>query len=101
MNIKQFEIELSDDAEFDFDSSYLYYFKISEMLASRFYNQINSSFKAISINPQGYQEVEDNVRRFVVRDFPFVIYYQIKGLKIRIIAVFHASRNPRVWVERI
>jgi len=39
-------------------------------------------------------------RRYVLRRFPFVIFFLIEGTTIRIIAMAHAKRGPGYWLAR-
>ena len=97
---KQYKIVLSDEAEKDFDSSYEYYACDNKIVADNFFKQLNNSLETISQNPLGFQKTYKNVRRYVMRKFPFVIYYQISNIEIRVIAIFHTSRNPKIWKKR-
>ena len=100
MKKKQFKIELSDEAENDFNKSYEYYAKESEKVADNFYKQVDNSLNKISKNPHAYPQAYKKVRKHVMKKFPFIIYYQIKQVVVRVIAVFHTSRNPEIWMER-
>ncbi len=42
-----------------------------------------------------------NLRRFVMRRFPFSIVYEVTELEVRIVAVAHFRRNPRYWRDRL
>jgi plasmid stabilization system protein ParE len=42
-----------------------------------------------------------NVRRRVVRGFPFVLAYRFGSDKIRIDAVAHMHRRPGYWLKRV
>ena len=44
MKTEQYKIELSEDAEADFDSSYRFYENKSSKVANKFFIQINNSF---------------------------------------------------------
>ncbi len=100
MKKEQYKIELSDEAENDFDKSYEYYAKESEKVADNFYKQVDNSFNKISKNPHAYPQAYKKVRKLVIKRFPFIIYYQIKQVVVRIVAIFHASRNPEIWKDR-
>lgn len=78
MQKKPFSIELSDEAETDFDQSFEYYSAESKILADRFYTQINSSFKRICRNPLSSPKIFKNLHRFTLMKFPFVIYFQAR-----------------------
>ena len=101
MKVKKFSIEISDEAEIDFDKSYEYYFEDSPKVADAFFRRINVSFEDIKQNPFTFPVAYKNVRKYVMKKFPFVIYYQIVNSIIKVIAIFHTSRNPEIWNERI
>ncbi|MGV8135425.1 MAG: type II toxin-antitoxin system RelE/ParE family toxin [Mangrovibacterium sp.] len=101
MKTKGFSIEISDEAEIDLDKSYEFYSEESPKVAYSFYNQINSSLEDIKQHPGSFPIAYKDVRKYVVRKFPFVIYYQLVGAVIRVIAIFHTSRNPEIWNDRI
>lgn len=48
-------IEISDEAERDFDNSY--YFEESPIIANAFYQQINISFESVKKTPYSFPEV--------------------------------------------
>ncbi len=75
MTIKSFSLEISDEAEIDFEH--------------------------IKQKPNSFPIVHKDLRKYIVKKFPFVIYYRIIDLKIQVIAIFHTSRNPEIWNERM
>jgi len=100
MKTKPFSIELSDEAEVDFDKSYAFYFEDSLKVADTFFKQMNLGFENIKQNPTSFPIAHIDVRKYVVKKFPFVIYYQIVDATIRVVAIFHTSRNPEIWNDR-
>lgn len=46
-------------------------------------------------NPLLFSVIKDDFRQVVMKKFPFVIVYRIVESEIRIISVFHTSRNPK------
>jgi len=101
MKGKAFKIELSDEAESDFDNSYEYYFDESPKVADTFFQRINISLENIKKSPNSFPLVHKTLRKYTVSKFPFVIYYQIEDVSIKVIAIFHTSRNPKIWNERL
>ena len=101
MKAAQFHIELSDEAEVDFEKSYTYYYKDSPKVADTFFTEINLAFERIGQAPNISPIVRESIRRYVVKKFPFVIYYRIISEMIQVIAIFHSSRSPKIWNERI
>ncbi len=101
MKAKLFSVEISSDAQTDFETSFAYYYKGSPKVAGDFLVKIDLAFEHIRENPNLFPVVYKNVRKYVVKKFPFVIYYQIFEAKVRVIAIFHSSRNPVVWSDRV
>lgn len=96
-----FSIEISDEAENDLDDSLIYYLHKSHKVASSFYQQIGKSIEVIESIPFVFPFAYENIRKFNVQNFPFSIYYRIEDQLIRVIAIFHNSRNDQIWKERI
>ena len=100
MKTKPYSVEISREAESDFDKSYDYYYDISPDIGDAFFKSINACFEAIQELPLSYQVIHRNIRRFTLKRFPFVIYYVVDNQTIKIITIFHTSRNPKIWSER-
>lgn len=101
MKGKSYSLEISDEAENDFDNSYEYYYEDSPKVADAFFQRINASLEIITKSTLSFQVIHKTLRKFTVQKFPFVIYYQVVDCTIQIIAIFHTSRNPKIWTERI
>ena len=69
-------------------------------LGDRFVLCIEAALDRIRRIPRGGKEVEPGVRRAVVRQFPYGIFYRIDSDQIAILAVYHSKRNPRTWRSR-
>jgi len=79
-----------------------YYANISRSLANAFIAQIENGIKQILLYPQAWQPMENDVRRCLVKRFPFGIYYTVEeDNSIIIQAVMHLSREPGYWKVRI
>jgi len=50
--------------------------------------------------PRLHREVFGDIRRAVVRGFPYCVYYREEPALIRVISVFHTSRDPKIWQSR-
>jgi len=67
----------------------------------RFMQCIDETLSRILDSPQLFPAVYGNLRRAVVRHFPFAIFYEVTADEIQIIAVFHSRRNPQAWKSRV
>jgi len=51
--------------------------------------------------PELYAKVHEEYRRALVRRFPYAIFYEYTGGKVFIYSIFHTSRNPKKWRNRL
>lgn len=78
-----------------------YYADSSSTLAESFIKSFEAGVEEIGIYPEAWQTIEGDVRRYLMRRFPFGIYYSIEDDRIMIYAVMHMSRDPNYWKCRI
>ncbi len=70
-------------------------------LGSDFLLCLDAVFSTIARLPQQYPRVHKVVRRALTRRFPYEVFFVEDGNRIVILSVFHATRNPKRWQERI
>jgi toxin ParE1/3/4 len=99
----KYQVIILSDAEQDIDNAYIWYEQKQIGLGDSFYNSVNNSVNFISNNPVSFREIHKDVRRFVIRKFPFGVYYRlnIEKKEIQIIAVIHFKRSSKILRKRI
>jgi hypothetical protein len=99
----KYNISILSEAELDLDNAYVWYEFHQIGLGNKFYKSIEKSINFISQNPFSSNEVYKRVRRFIIRKFPFGIYYKvnINLLEIQIICVLHFKRDTQLITQRI
>lgn len=85
----------------EYEEAALYYKEISRELAVSFINSVEKGIKKILEYPEAWQAVEEDVRRHLIKRFPFGIYYTIQEDYVLIVAVMHMSRKPGYWKKRL
>lgn len=94
-------IEFRPAARFDFDEAADWYSTEGPELRDRFIDAIDQTIAAIVRSPASYPIVSGTrIRRAVVREFPYLIFFWFDSFQIVVISVFHTSRNPMVWRGR-
>jgi plasmid stabilization system protein ParE len=91
---------LDPEARAEFDNSYDWYEQQQVGLGEQFADQVQLVFDRIGANPRMHAIVLGSVRKAVVRRFPFCVYYREESACVRVIAVFHTSRDPDEWQRR-
>ena len=93
-----YSIFISDEAALDIIEAFNWYQAIDMKLSIKFEKEIERSLEQIKNNPNQFQLKYKAVRVLFLNKFPFGIHYIKNNKKIRIVALFHTSRNPNNWV---
>lgn len=88
-------------AEEDIRESAEYYKDRGDGLDKQFLRVINQAFQIILISPDTFPAIYQSIRKFVIKDFPFNIFYISTKDTIYILAVFHMKRDPKKWRRRL
>jgi hypothetical protein len=63
-------------------------------------DEVEGGIAVILSDPVVWRIIEDDVRRYLIRRFPYGIYYTIEGEVLVIWAVKHLHRDPDYWQGR-
>jgi plasmid stabilization system protein ParE len=69
-------------------------------LGRRFRAALEALAERMSVNPIQFPVVFKNVRRALLRRFPYSLFFVIENETLFVIACFHASRDPAQWQQR-
>ena len=88
------------EAESDIEDAYNWYESQRKGLGEDFLLCIEEALSRASRNPAIYSVVYKEVRRVLIRRFPFGVFFIDGETKISVLAVLHARRNPKTWKSR-
>ena len=95
-------LEFRPDARKDFDDAADRYESQRQGLRVDFVHAVNVTLANILNAPLFFPIVHgSNVRRALVRRFPYAMLFAVEENRILIYAVFHTSRNPIIWRGRV
>jgi toxin ParE1/3/4 len=93
-------VVLRDVAQEEFEEAFDFYEGRLRGLGVAFAAHVEKVFDRISANPKIYGVVFADVRKAVVAKFPYCVFYRPHATLVEVIAVFHSSRDPKVWQAR-
>ena len=82
------------------DEAYNWYEQQKIGLGDEFIDCIDELLDRICLMPQSYPIVYRDVRRAIIKRFPYAIYYRLVSSRIIVTAIFHSHRNPKSWQRR-
>jgi toxin ParE1/3/4 len=80
-----------------------YYVSKERHQAVRFVEDLYCQMRLFSLNPKLGYELDDDYRRFLLKQFPYTVIYEVDAADhtIIIVTVCHQSRRPDYWQDRI
>lgn len=70
-------------------------------LGTRFLAEVSALIERIQENPQQFPVVYKNVRRALLRHFPYALMFVVsQDEALTVLACFHGSRDPLHWQKR-
>ena len=98
--MKPYQVEFLKAAKLDLRHAKNWYNIERENLGTEFLSEIEKLLTHIQTNPEQFPKNRNEIRKAVLKRFPYCLFFALKSNKIKIIAVFHNSRNPIIWQTR-
>ncbi len=96
----KYNLIVRPEAEQDIEEAFGWYEDRISGLGQEFLRSIDAAFAQLSRSPGTYPAIYRNIRRVLIRRFPFGVFYFISEEKIIVLAVLHARRDPRLWEKQ-
>lgn len=94
------DILVSREARADLTEAVADLHSISPALSARFSVEIERVYANIVDYPQMYPRVYKNIRRALLRRFPYSVFYVVGESFILIVGVVHQARDESTWKRR-
>jgi plasmid stabilization system protein ParE len=88
------------EAQRDVDQAFAWYEDQVVGLGYDFLDELDASIRLILSYPAGFAVVEKDIRRCLLKRFPFSVVYGTEGASIVVVAVAHMKMNPDHWSQR-
>lgn len=85
----------------DFQDAANYYGARALALRHRFTDSLEAATHLIADAPERWPKVRGEIRKYLLRDFPYSVFYVDRGFEVFIVAVAHHKRNPSFWLDRL
>ena len=95
-----YRLLIRPEAELDLEEAFLWYEERSRGLGSEFIRAVDASLSEIQRHPLAHPQLHGQVRRKLLRKFPYGIFYLLEPDLIVVIGCFHVKRDPKQWQRR-
>jgi plasmid stabilization system protein ParE len=87
-------------SDLDIQAAAVWYEDQRAGLGVRFLDELDLVFQRIEANPRQFPRLEGEVRRALLRHFPYGVYFIGESEAITVLAVLHLHREPDMWKSR-
>ncbi len=95
------ELVIAPEAEQDIAEAYGWYEARGVGLGERFLAALDARIALVQRQPLLFSRVHEEYRRTLLRRFPYAVFFDCSETRITVYAVFHTSRDPAKWRERL
>lgn len=90
---------LLPEAEAELREALLWYEDQRPGLGVAFLAAVESAIDEVASAPLRWPswEHDPRYRRFILRHFPYVVFYEVRDLTVEFVAIAHARREPAYW----
>ncbi|MFT3881542.1 MAG: type II toxin-antitoxin system RelE/ParE family toxin [Gemmatales bacterium] len=94
-------VRLLPEARQEFDEAIEWYAHQNKSLAIDFVTNIRNVLNRIAVLPKMHRVVYRDVRKAVVKRFPFVVVYREEATELIVVSIIHTARHDDVWKQRV
>lgn len=95
------KLVIAPEAQEDVGEAYAWYEGRRPGLGEEFLDCLDACIQQVCRMPEMHAKVHEEYRRALVRRFPFVVFYEYTGETVTVYCVFHTSRDPQKWRQRL
>lgn len=93
-------LEYTPEASVDIEDAASWLLSRAPSLVACFVDALEEALEGIRLHPETWARLDDELRRALVRRFPYAVYYRVEAERVLIVAVLHQRRAPRTWQAR-
>jgi len=95
-----YRIVVRPEAAREVQEAFDWYEQRSEGLGLEFLRAADACLAGVQRNPMAFPKAHKEMRRVLMRRFPYALFYLIEEGSIVVVACFHARRDPIDWLRR-
>ena len=95
--MSDFVVAIAPAAESDIGNAVLWYRARNALVADAFRAEVFDAIDRIGETPLGRPADDEDIRRRVLRRFPYSVVYEVTGTTVTVLAVAHHRRKPNYW----
>ena len=95
--MNEFHLVTQPRAERDVDAIFDWYEDERPRLGRQFLAELRTTYARVLTGPYRYQVLSSDIRRALMKRFPYAVFFAVEDNTIVVIRVLHTQRDPREW----
>jgi len=95
-----YQLLISDESRLDILDAFSWYESRRVGLGKDFQLCLEAGLNQIQRDPLLFQKRYKNLHIYFITRFPYGIHYLIEENTIKVLGIFHTSKNPQSWIMR-
>lgn len=95
-----FRLLVSPAVKQEIAEAFHWYSERNVKAAKAFRDEVRSAFDLILKDPERWAVWDESIRRFILKHYPYTVYFSIVDDQVRILAVGHHRRPAGYWTSR-
>ena len=100
-NSLDYKIFVHHETQLEVQETFHHYQDLNEGLGFEFIRSMDATLQFIKRNPFSYQKIYGEIRRVLLRKFPYALFYLVEENQIVILACLHQKRSEIDWLRRV
>jgi plasmid stabilization system protein ParE len=96
-----YRLYLRPEAESEIGETAIWYTRRGIGLGADFLDEVSKTLSVLRDRPDRFPIVEGEIRKTLLRRFPYVVLFSIRGDAVVVISCFHTRRDPTHWRDRL
>jgi hypothetical protein len=86
-------------AQAEIEEAFAAYEAVRRGLGAEFLDEVTRVERHLRANPALYQRIDGDIRRAVLRRFPYGLFHVVDGDEVTVLGCFHLHRDPHSRAE--
>jgi toxin ParE1/3/4 len=100
VSIRRYRLVIRPEARAEVAEAAHWYEARSRGLGRDFVRAFRAATDVLRRNPYLYQIIFEEMRRVVMRRFPYSVFYEIHEADVVVLGCMHEARDPEEWQKR-
>lgn len=97
----KYAVTIRPEAAREVQEAFDWYEEQSDGLGREFLRAADACLAGIQRNPFSFPIAHQQMRRALLRKFPYALFYLVESDKVVVLACFHIKRDPIDWLRRV